>query len=390
MSFCKYCLALVFLFFAAGAFSQTVIWSDTFEDTGAPSSGTRVPSVENHWPATPLYTRYFCRAAVADLSLQNGSYTNVQGAKIWAAEDIDGALTGSNFGQSAAQTITWSGINISGKTALSFRGLFGCNNNVNDQIWEPGPGGASPTDYMVVSYRIDNGPWKDVVRLMGNNVGKMAPETTGDSTGDGTALSSYVMTEFARGIAGTGTTLDLQFKGFSNGSTTEEFAIDNFRISWGDLSLPVNFGVVRATAAADRLDIDWNTVSEAGTDHFDVQLSADGKDFVTVSSIQSKAAAGGSSASLDYHISIGLDKAAALLGLSYCTLLFLGMSFRKRKGGAIVSAILLGLMIYGCTKSGSDAIDKASEKLYVRIAEIDKDGAKAYSKVIAVDRKNGE
>ncbi|MCD2425094.1 hypothetical protein LQ567_20075 [Niabella pedocola] len=390
MSFCKSCFALISLFLTTAVFSQTVIWSDTFEDAGAPSSGARVPSVENHWPASPLYTRYFCRAAVTDLNLQNGSYTNIQGSKIWAAEDIDGALTGTNFGQSAAQTITWSGINISGKTALSFRGLFGCNNNNNDQIWEPGPAGASPTDYMVVSYRIDGGPWKDAVRLMGNNVGKMAPETTGDSTGDGTPLSSYVMTEFAKGIAGTGTTLDLQFKAFSNGSATEEFAIDNFRISFGDLSLPVTFGAVRATAAADRMDIDWSAVSEANTDHFEIQLSADGKDFVTVSSVQSKAAAGIAPASLDYHISIGLDKAAALLGLSCCTLLFFGMSFRKRKGGAIVFAILSGLVIYGCTKTGSGTIDHSSEKVYVRIAEVDKDGTKAYSKVVMVDRENGE
>ncbi|MGJ7030628.1 hypothetical protein [Niabella hirudinis] len=388
MTFCKSCLALVLLFFATTAFSQTVLWSDTFEDAGAPSSGARTPSVENYFPASAPYTRYFCRAAPSVLSLQNAAtYSNMEGAKIWAGEDIDAAATGTNFGQSPAQTITWSNIDIAGKTALSFRGLFGCNNV--GQVWD-GPTNLAITDYMVVSYRIDGGPWKDLVRLMGNTGFKMAPETTGDSIGDGTPLSDYVMTEFAKGIPGTGTKLDLMFKGSSNGATTEEFAIDNFRISYGDLSLPVVFGAIKATAATDRLNIDWGTVSETNSDHFEVQLSADGKDFVTVSSMQSKARDGAAAGSLNYHHSISLNDAAALLGMGCASLLLFGMSFKRRRGGAIVAALLLGFMIYGCTKATPDAINLSLEKLYLRIAAVNKDGTKEYSKVVLVDRETGE
>jgi|GEM_PF-2982352 len=386
MQYWKFCLALILLIHGTNAFSQTVIWSDTFEDTGAPSSGTRSPSVENHYPSSPPYTRYFGRFTPSSLSLQNGTYTNVQGAKIWAAEDIDAAFNGSNFGQSAAQTITWSGINITGKTALSFRGLFGCNDE--GDVWEPGPAGASPVDYMVVSYRIDGGPWKDAVRLMGSANWKMALETTGDSTGDGTPLTSYVMTEFAKGIAGTGNTLDLQFKGFSNGATTEEFAIDNFRILEGDISLPATFGTTRVTTTADQLIINWSTVSEVNNDHFEIQVSTDAKDFVTAATVQSEAINGNSSATLDYHVSLGIDDATALLGLGCCSLLFFSLSFRKKRIIFMIAAGVLGLVMYGCVKKQADALIPPGEKLYIRIVQVNKDGTRSYDKIIAVDRNN--
>ncbi|WP_169312041.1 T9SS type A sorting domain-containing protein [Fluviicola taffensis] len=223
-------LTLITLLFACFyGTAQTQFWSDNFEDAGAPSSGTRTPSVQNAWPGSPPYSRYFSRVSVSDLLLQNGTYSGFQGSKFWAGEDIDAALTGTNFGQSATQTISWNSINISGKSGLIFKGYFACDNVPN--VWERGLNDpANPADYMIISYQIDGGAWVDGVRIFATATGQFAPETTGDSIGDGTILTSYAFTEFTANIVGTGTTLNLKFKCYANGGTTEELAIDDFRL----------------------------------------------------------------------------------------------------------------------------------------------------------------
>ncbi|MDR6785362.1 gliding motility-associated-like protein [Pedobacter africanus] len=209
-------------------FSQTQFWSDNFEDAGAPSSGTRTPSVENSW-GSPA-TRYFFRTdAVPSTSimLQNGAYIGMEGSKCWAAEDIDAALTGVNGGQSPEQNITWTSINISGKTGMTFKGLFAAENS--GTTWE-GPA-IAPADFMLVEYRIDGGAWISLVRFFSNNTlnGQLALEITGDDLAEG-ALLTKTFTEYSGVITGTGTTLELRFRGSSNGAATEEFAIDNFRL----------------------------------------------------------------------------------------------------------------------------------------------------------------
>ncbi|WP_300666926.1 T9SS type A sorting domain-containing protein [Fluviicola sp.] len=208
--------------------AQVQFWSDNFEDSGAPSSGTRTPSVENSW-GSPA-TRYFFRTNAINgtsVALQNGDYIGMEGSKCWAAEDIDAALNGTNGGQSPQQSITWTSINISGKTGMSFKGLFASENTGTP--WE-GPL-IPPADFMIVEYRIDGGAWTSLVRFFSNNAsnGQLSLETTGDSIGEGAQLTK-TFTEYSGLISGTGTTLELRFKGSSNGTGTEEFAFDNFRL----------------------------------------------------------------------------------------------------------------------------------------------------------------
>ncbi len=224
--------SFIALLLAVTGFSQTQFWSDNFEDVGAPSSGTRTPSVQNSF-GSPA-TRYFFRTdnTTAAIAFQSGSaYTGVEGSKMWAAEDIDAALTGANFGQSSHQNITWSGINISGKSGMSFKGLFACNQS--GAVWESN---SIPADYMIVEYRIDGGAWTSLTRLFTNGSGGVsgafAVETTGDSIAfaEGAVLPNATFTELTGNIIGTGTTLDLRFKCSANGTGTEELAIDNFRL----------------------------------------------------------------------------------------------------------------------------------------------------------------
>ena len=211
--------------------AQTQFWSDDFEAAGSPSSGTRAPSVPmGFFPASPPYSRYFTTCSVTDPGYQNGiPYSGYSGSKFFAAEDIDAAVaSGIQNSQSSRQNLFWDNISIAGKSGMTFRGLFACNNQ-GGSVWD-----ASPADYMMVQYRIDNGAWVDLVRLFpnGSPVGSLAVETTGDSLAlaEGAVLANMTFTELTGTITGTGNELDLRFLCASNGGLTEELAVDNFRL----------------------------------------------------------------------------------------------------------------------------------------------------------------
>ncbi|MFA6057155.1 MAG: T9SS type A sorting domain-containing protein [Taibaiella sp.] len=277
--------------------AQTQFWSDNFEDAGAPSSGVRTPSVENSF-GSPA-TRYFFRTAPAGIAIQNAPYSNVQGSKIWAAEDIDAALTGTNFGQSSNQNITWSGINISGKSGLSFKGLFAANNVGAN--WEGTTFGAEQ-DFMMIEYRIDNGTWNKIIRFYCNVAlnGPLALDTDSNLVGDGTLLSA-ALTEFTANISGTGNVLDLRFSCFANGATTEELAIDNLRLFETVVPLPIDILSFEATQDHNNAVLNWRVPGSTTQHNFTVERSADGKTFYTLGDVQGHAGTNDGHGNIEYR-----------------------------------------------------------------------------------------
>ncbi|MGL2995311.1 hypothetical protein ACSVH7_14990, partial [Flavobacterium sp. TSSA_36] len=232
--------ALIFILllslFWTGGNAQTQFWSDTFEDTGAPSTGTRTPSIDIGFPSNP-FSYYFMRTDGNNLAMQNPiggldtfiTYQNIQGTKFWAGEDTDRARTGITDINDKIQNITWTGINIAGKTGLSFKGLFAAYKN---QSWQ-NPAFGPAYDFLIIEYRIDGGAWTRVGGFNGDtsatNAGYLSEDTDGDNYGDGTQLSKTFQ-EFNWNISGTGTTLDLRFRVSADGSANQEFAVDNFRL----------------------------------------------------------------------------------------------------------------------------------------------------------------
>jgi len=216
-----------------------VIWSDTFEDTGAPSSGTRTPSLNTGGPSSP-FTYYFIRTDGTNLSLQSPQspyeiLTSYQGfsGKFWAGEDIDRVKTGSNDLAEKEQTIVWSGISIAGKSNLSFKGLFAAYNTPGwqNKLFTP----IENIDFLIVEYNIDGAGWQLLGAIHpdasapGGLSGQLREDTNNDGLGDGTLLSRNA-TEFTWGIAGTGTNMSLRIRVRADAGGTQEFAFDNFRI----------------------------------------------------------------------------------------------------------------------------------------------------------------
>ncbi|WP_346238995.1 hypothetical protein ABDK00_009710 [Niabella insulamsoli] len=149
------------------------------------------------------------------------------------------------------------------------------------------------------------------------------------------------------------------------------------------VALPVIFNGISAKKVDNKLTISWQTVSEKNNDHFDVQVSKDGVAFETIATVKSKAANGDSDTPLQYHFTIDLTGGVALSGLLMLSV-FSAACWKARKWRASIAvASLLVIASLSCSK-GRAEIPTGDEPIYLRLVQVDKDGSKMYTKVIAV------
>lgn len=151
--------------------------------------------------------------------------------------------------------------------------------------------------------------------------------------------------------------------------------------------LPVMFGNVSATYSNGMLLVNWRTETEINNSYFDIEVSADGKTFKKIQTIQSKAQNGFSTTPINYEHAFSANTLAALLAVpSILGLLLLSVSPKSRKRYWILKAalaiILMSSIGFACSKNDKTFDAKSTQKIFVRIAQVDKDGKKAYSKVV--------
>ncbi|WP_114793158.1 hypothetical protein U0035_02980 [Niabella yanshanensis] len=169
-------------------------------------------------------------------------------------------------------------------------------------------------------------------------------------------------------------------------SNFDYFAIDNF--NWTQGALPVTFGSITASVTNENGLVTWETLSENNNDHFEVQVSTDGKAFTTVASVVSKAPGGSSDKTITYEAGLNFKDAAATAGMYLASLLLLGVAHVKRR--RFVPALMLALGVaggLGCSKN-NNGIPVDGEKYYLRIAQVDKDGGRTFSKIVIAERTN--
>jgi hypothetical protein len=281
---------------SSGLFAQTQFWSDNFEDAGSPSSGTRVTSIAEFIACSSPTFAYFKRTTGVEISPI--VFSGFNSSKFFAAMDIDkGAGCGANNTISAGQSITWSGINISGRSGLSFRGLFGANSTATFQ----GLPFLPSTDSMSIAYRIDGGAWVKIVGVHCNDNtgsgGSMGFDLDGDRIGDGGSNTlGNTLSEITANITGTGSTLDLRFNIFLNNQQPGAFAFDNFRL-YSSFLLPVTWTSFTANKDNNKIKLDWSTASEQNTKDFIVQHKTETGTWQNIAVID---AAGNSSAPRNY------------------------------------------------------------------------------------------
>ncbi len=146
--------------------------------------------------------------------------------------------------------------------------------------------------------------------------------------------------------------------------------------------LPVTFGAIDATLENNQLAINWNTLKETNNSHFEIEASVDGSNFSKIGEIKTKAMEGNSSEELNYEFSTNISGIALAAGLG---LLLLGgagiLNSRKKYLFVVLAAAGMAFSIAGCNKEDNTVIGNDG-KLFVRIAQVDKDGTKMYSKIV--------
>ncbi|MGE9310954.1 choice-of-anchor Q domain-containing protein [Niabella sp. CJ426] len=146
--------------------------------------------------------------------------------------------------------------------------------------------------------------------------------------------------------------------------------------------LPVRFGHIAATIQNQQLVVKWSTLTETNNDYFDIEVSADGKHFKKLTTIQSLALSGNSDLPLHYEYIIEATQVMFLPVLIYLFLLCFLIDAKNRKPFLII--LIAGTAtLWGCSKSSSRP-ELVSTKIFLRIAQIDRDGKKEYSKTITV------
>ncbi|HIL56698.1 MAG TPA: hypothetical protein EYG39_02175, partial [Rhodothermales bacterium] len=207
------------LLFAAPVWAQTTIYQQSFED-GDPAYTTSTPEF------TDGSEDFFTRTDFSDVAA-GYEITGTVGSFVFAAQDIDGE------GAGPEQTVTFSGIDISGFQNLSFAGLFAEDDDGTNEDWDA-------PNFVHVDYQIDGGGYQNLFWLENDgSTFNSAPfvDTDFDGTGDGAEITS-ALTEFTAAIAGTGSTLDLRIT-INLNDGDEDIAIDNIRISGDEAAMPM-------------------------------------------------------------------------------------------------------------------------------------------------------
>ncbi|MFK7969214.1 MAG: PKD-like domain-containing protein, partial [Bacteroidia bacterium] len=199
---------------------------------------------------------YFTRTDGSTISSAN--YNNRDGSFFWAAEDIDNSGTYAPTG-----FVTLNQINIANRANLRFDGLFAAI--AGSQF--------NRADLMEVEYSVDGAAWVTGLSFRSTNAGnsnvRIAEDTDMDGVGDGTLLDR-TFRNFGFAIPGSGTTLDIRVRVFSDAGS-EEVAFDDLRVSgtstapgsytfYADAALtqPLASGVPSYTTGADTV---WVTTA---------------------------------------------------------------------------------------------------------------------------------
>ena len=187
----------------------------------------------------------------------------------------------------------------------------------------------------------------------------------------------------------------LSFTGLQGGTTSTSFGyayVDaagkqdpspaTYTISWSR-PLIVTFGAIEAKIEGKDLVVSWTTFVETDNDHFDIEVSKDGLSFTKIGSVNTKAPNGNSTQELKYDFTKSSTNASGLLGISILSFGLLLLCFRKRKSLVYIALFAFGIGLFGssCGKNES-ALPSANTKVFVRIAQVDKDGTVDYSRII--------
>ena len=202
-------------------YSQSVIYSYSFEDDGVNDYTTSIPEFSDG-----LYDFF---TSTYNNTMSNYGVTGQDGDHYFAAQDTDEAVDG---GSSAPLTLTFT-IDVSGYSNLGLKILV-AEDDHGDPKWDS-------DDSVHIDYTIDGGASTPLIWIESEVASGSNAETRIDSDfhglGDGAALTEAFM-ELQQSITGTGSTLVLTITYSNLHYGSEDLAIDNIRIIEGFSASP--------------------------------------------------------------------------------------------------------------------------------------------------------
>ena len=146
--------------------------------------------------------------------------------------------------------------------------------------------------------------------------------------------------------------------------------------------LPVTFGDISAIIRGGSLFVNFTSLTEENNDRFIIEASADGKNFTQIGTLKSTAKGGNSDVAIPYSFSLNTNSLgiAGMAGFGLFALLC--FATRRNRGLFAVAAIICAASFISCNRNVEELSVNAGENIYIRIAQVDKDGTKTYSKVV--------
>lgn len=150
-------------------------------------------------------------------------------------------------------------------------------------------------------------------------------------------------------------------------------------------ALPVTFGDITAFFKNGQLVVNWSTLTEQHNHHFEIEGSADGTTFYKIATVNSKAIDGNSSTELEYDYTGSLSDALSVFGISL-VVMTLGMGWKRNKKQRylLLIPVALAFTFFACNKNEIPLKSETGKALFIRIAQVDIDGKKTYSKTVQV------
>ena len=205
---------------ATHTLSAAVLMTEDFEDAALNYTTTATEGSDG-------FQDVFARISPGGFAT-NASLTGAEGVGFFAAQDIN---DGGAAGVSPA-SLNFTGIDITNFENLSFSGLFAEDDDSSNQDWDA-------SDYLQVYATIDSGTPFLIFAIENDGTSfNAAPQIDTDLDGDGDGAEiTTAFTEYGAGIAGTGSTLDIEIR-IALDSGDEDIAFDNITISGDAIMVP--------------------------------------------------------------------------------------------------------------------------------------------------------
>ena len=145
--------------------------------------------------------------------------------------------------------------------------------------------------------------------------------------------------------------------------------------------LPVTFGLITAKIKDETIYVNWQSLTETNNDHYKVEISANGIDFIEIGKVDSKAVNGNSGSTINYEFSA--NTTGKLLGGMALAAFVMSIMYRRRRWlSATLMVVFLSTAIVACNKNSNDLQTPVGKNAYIRLVQVDKDGGRAYSRII--------